>query len=132
MCTETWNCWPLSLTCNQEKYQVFPWWFQLEQLTEKMKSSPPNLLDFNATVSVLLYKKMEVRYLQCRWYMVMSWIQYWELNLVQNLITIILGIAHSNHKVSIILVTTSNFLEVVADWKKKPFYFISLFGEAII
>ena len=55
-------------------------------------------------------------------------IQCWELNLVQNLITIILGIANSNHKVSIILVTTSNFLEVVADWKKKHFT-LSLFLE---
>ena len=55
-------------------------------------------------------------------------IQCWGLNLVQNLITIILGIAHSNHKVSIILVTTSNFLEVVADWKKNHFT-VSLFLE---
>ena len=34
--------------------------------------------------------------------------QFWELNLVQKLITIILGIEHSNYKVSIILVTASN------------------------
>ena len=34
--------------------------------------------------------------------------QFWELNLVQKLITIILGIEYPNYKVSIILVTASN------------------------
>ena len=35
--------------------------------------------------------------------------QSWELNLVQKLMTTILGVEHPSHKVSIILVTTSNF-----------------------
>ena len=34
----------------------------------------PDLLDFMATVSVLLYRKMEVKHFQCVWLMVIRWI----------------------------------------------------------
>ena len=130
LCTETWNCWPLSLTCNQEKYQVFPWWFQLEQLTEKMKSSPLDLLDFKATVSVLLYKKMEVKYLQCIWLCH----EYSMLRAEP------CPKSHNYHPWYCTLQSqgeynSSNykqFFRSCCRLKKKPFYCLSLFGEAII
>ena len=54
-----------------------------------------------ATVSELLYKTIEAKYLQCvcdlHGYVMNT--QYWELKLVQKLMTIILGTEHSNHKV---------------------------------
>ena len=34
----------------------------------------PDLLDFMATVSVLLYRKMEVKHFQCVWLIVIPWI----------------------------------------------------------
>ena len=41
----------------------------------------------------------------------------WELNSVQKLMTIILGIEHSSHKVIIILVSTSNFKKIKLELK---------------
>ena len=82
----------------------------MEQLIKEMIGSAPDLFDFLATVSVLLYKKMEVRYFQCVWYMVTRWIPNagsWTLS-KKSLLSIILATEHYNRKASIILVTTSN------------------------
>ena len=82
----------------------------MEQLIKEIIDWAPDLFDFMAIVSILLYKKMEVKCFQCV--------------IVQNLKAIILDIEHSNRKVNIILVTTSNIwkirleLKVVIDWQK--------------
>ena len=43
------------------------WRFQLEQLIKEIIGWVPDLLDFMATVSILLHKKVDVKYLQCVW-----------------------------------------------------------------
>ena len=109
-----------------------PWTFQLEQLINftEMKGWAVDFLDFKATVSVLLYKrwKMEVKYLPCVWCILMlgaepclktyeyhpwHWTLHWQRKY-----------HFSNYK---------QFLkQVVSDWKKRHFYFISPVSEAMI
>lgn len=88
-----------------------------------------------ANVSLPFYKKIEVKSLQCVCY-IYGYVlntQCWELNLVQKLMTIILGIEHTTNKVGIIFSNYKQFLKnktepkVVTDWKKKYHFTLSLF-----
>ena len=94
-----------------------------------------------ATVSEFLYKTIEAKYLQCvcdlHGYVMNT--QYWELKLVQKLMTIILGTEHSNHKVGYHFSYYKQFLKnknssqkLLQTENKYHFYFASLFGEAMI
>ena len=88
-----------------------------------------------ANVSLPFYKKIEVKSLQCVCY-IYGYVlntQCWELNFVQKLMTIILGIEHTTNKVGIIFSNYKQFLKnktepkVVTDWKKKNHFTLSLF-----
>ena len=95
-----------------------------------MKGWAVDFLDFKATVSVLLYKrgKMEVKYLPCVWCILMLGAEpclktyeyhpwHWTLHCQRKY-------HFSNYK--------QFWKQVVSDWKKRHFYFISPVSEAMI
>ena len=80
--------------------------FSWSSIIEEMKERAPDLLDFIATVSVPVVREDGSQVPPvCVTYGHIMHTRWRELNLVQKVMTIILGIGHSTRKVSVILVT---------------------------